>query len=120
MKINILLILGTLLLLDAFYIGSQYFYLSKLYSTIQNSPLQINWVGGILCYIFLTFVLYYFILSKKGKVVDAFLLGICIYGVYETTTYATFKKWPIKMVIMDTLWGGVLFALTTIIYKRIV
>jgi uncharacterized membrane protein len=68
--------------------------------------------------------LYYFILTKskdsKNKVLDAFLLGICIYGVYETTNYATLKKWPIRMLVVDTLWGGVLFALTTIIYYRIV
>ena len=117
-----IIILAILLVLDSFYIGSQYFYLNKVYSTIQNSPLKINWVGGLLCYLFLTFVLYYFILTKssKNKVLDAFLLGICIYGVYETTNYATLKKWPIRMLIVDTLWGGVLFALTTIIYSRII
>jgi len=121
--LNLLLILAILLVLDAIYIGSQYFYLSKVYSSIQNSPLKINWVGGLLCYFFLTFVLYYFILSKKNalsKTLDAFLLGICIYGVYETTNYATLKKWPVRMLIVDTLWGGILFALTTIIYSRIV
>jgi len=121
---NLLLIVILLLGLDAMYIGPQYFYLSKVYSSIQNSPLKINWIGGLLCYFFLTVVLYYFILSKKvslsKKVVDAFLLGICIYGVYETTSYATLTKWPIRMLIVDTLWGGVLFALTTIIYSRIV
>jgi uncharacterized membrane protein len=122
--LHLLLILAILLVLDAIYIGPQYFYLSKVYSTIQNSPLKINWIGGVLCYLFLTFVLYYFILSKKNslskKVLDAFLLGICIYGVYETTSYATLTKWPVRMLIVDTLWGGVLFALTTIIYSRII
>jgi uncharacterized membrane protein len=120
---KLLLILAILLVLDSIYIGSQYFYLSKVYSTIQNSPLQINWIGAIVCYLFLTVGLYYFILSKKAplsKTLDAFLLGIFIYGVYETTNYATLKKWPIRMLIVDTLWGGVLFALTTIIYSRIV
>lgn len=117
---KLFIILFSLLLLDSIYIGSQYVYLGKVYSTIQNSPLKINWVGGILCYFLLTFVLYYFILSKKNNLLDAFLLGICIYGVYETTNYATLKKWPVRMLIVDTLWGGVLFALTTIIYSRIV
>jgi uncharacterized membrane protein len=119
-----IIVLALLLALDSIYIGSQYFYLGKVYSTIQNSPLKINWIGALLCYSFLTFVLYYFILTKskdsKNKVLDAFLLGICIYGVYETTNYATLKKWPIRMLVVDTLWGGVLFALTTIIYYRIV
>ena len=115
-----LLIPLILLCLDTIYIGSQYFYLNKVYSTIQKSPLKINWIGGILCYFLLSFTLYYFILSKKNKAFDAFILGMCVYGVYETTTYATFKNWPIRMLILDTLWGGLLFALTTIIYYRIV
>jgi uncharacterized membrane protein len=46
-------------------------------------------------------------------VLDAFLLGIVIYGVYETTSYALLKKWKLSIVLMDTLWGGVLFGLTT-------
>jgi uncharacterized membrane protein len=48
-------------------------------------------------------------------VTDAFLLGIVIYGVYETTNYALFKDWSILTVIIDTLWGGTLFAITTYI-----
>lgn len=114
-----LVILGSLLALDAVYIGAQYKYLSKMYAGIQNSPLKINFIGAILCYITLTFLLYYFILSKKGKIVDAFLLGVAVYAVYETTNYATFKNWPIYMLIVDTLWGGVLFAITTKIYYSI-
>jgi len=39
-------------------------------------------------------------------------------GVYETTTYSVFKKWSPILMIIDTLWGGILFSVTTIItYK---
>ena len=114
-----LVILGSLLLLDAIYIGTQYKYLSKMYGGIQNSPLKINFVGAIICYIALTFLLYYFILSKKRKILDAFLLGLAVYAVYESTNYATFTKWPIYMLVVDTLWGGILFAITAKIYYSI-
>jgi uncharacterized membrane protein len=114
-----LVILGSLIALDAIYIGAQYKYLSKMYSGIQNSPLKINFVGAIICYIALTFLLYYFILSKKRKIIDAFLLGIAVYAVYESTNYATFTKWPIYMLVVDTLWGGILFAITAKIYYSI-
>ena len=50
---------------------------------------------------------------------DAFILGVVIYGVYETTNYALFDKWSLKAVILDTIWGGSLFALTTMILQRI-
>ena len=55
----------------------------------------------------------YFILKQRRSVMDAFILGIVIYGVYETTTYALLKKWSIQTVMIDTLWGGILFGLTT-------
>ena len=114
-----LVILGSLLALDSIYIGVQYKYLSKLYAKVQNSPLKINFIGAALCYIFLVFLLYYFILSKKRKILDAFLLGLAVYGVYETTNYATLTNWPIYLLIVDTLWGGVLFAITAKIYYSI-
>jgi uncharacterized membrane protein len=57
----------------------------------------------------------YFIIKPRRSVSDAFLLGIIIYGVYETTNLALFKNWSILTVIIDTLWGGILFATTTYI-----
>jgi uncharacterized membrane protein len=66
----------------------------------------------------LIFGLYYFIIKDNRPILDALLLGLVINAVYEGTTYAIFKKWNIKVVIMDILWGGVLLALTTLItYK---
>jgi uncharacterized membrane protein len=44
---------------------------------------------------------------------DAFLFGLVIYGVYETTSYTIFKKWSPTLATIDTIWGGVLMALTT-------
>ena len=49
-----------------------------------------------------------------------FVLGFIIYGIYELTNHATIKNWPLFMVFIDTLWGGVLFALTTIITYHLV
>ena len=43
------------------------------------------------------------------------ILGAVIYGVYEGTSYALLKNWKISTVIVDTLWGGVLFGLTTFV-----
>lgn len=80
---------------------------------VQKSPMQINYFGAILSYVFLITALNYFIIKPKRNVNDAFLLGLVIYGVYETTNYALFTKWHIYTVIIDTLWGGILFASTT-------
>ena len=115
------ILLSALLLIsiDAVYLYSIKNIFTKQISSIQGSPLQMNIYGAIVCYIFLVFGLNYFILNDNKSVMDAFILGIVIYGVYETTNLALFKKWSINVALLDTLWGGILFALTTYIIKNI-
>ena len=100
-------------LLDYIYLSSQKNYFNKLFLQIQGSKINFKMEGAILCYIALIIALNYFILNDKDKnLYDAFLLGFLIYVVYETTNYATLNKWPFEMVIMDSIWGGILFLLT--------
>jgi uncharacterized membrane protein len=115
----LLFIAIVLLLIDFIYIYLSKNYFNNQIKIIQGSPIQINVVGVILCYILLTFGLYYFIIQPHKSVKDAFILGIIIYGVFDTTNYALFNKWSIKTLIMDTLWGGILFAITTFIINKL-
>ena len=85
---------------------------------VQRVVLEVKYLGVALCYALLIFALYYFIIKDRRSVADAMILGFVIYGVYETTTYALLKKWKLKTMMIDTLWGGILFGLTTMItYK---
>ena len=86
---------------------------------VQGSEPKVNFLGVALCYIFLIAGINYFIIKPRKSVNDAFLLGIVIYGVYETTNYALFKNWSIFTVIIDTLWGGLLFAFTTYVVNML-
>jgi len=91
---------------------------ARLFRSIQGSDMQVRVVSAVACYVLLIFGLYYFIVSRRRPVFEAFLLGLVIYGVYETTNYATFKKWTPLMMGLDTIWGGTLLALTTwVTYK---
>lgn len=114
---NILFLISAILfvVIDFIYLNLIKKYFENQVNTVQGSQLQVNFLGVILCYIFLIFGLNYFIIKSKRSAYDAFLLGILIYGVYETTNYALFKKWSIFTVILDTLWGGTLFAIVTFI-----
>jgi uncharacterized membrane protein len=82
--------------------------------------MTIRILGAIICYILLIFGLYYFILKDHRSILDATLFGIVIYGVYESTNYATLKNWTLKILLIDTLWGGVLMGLTTYLTYKIV
>ena len=86
---------------------------------VQGSQTKINYLGAAFCYIFLITGLNYFIIKPHKTINEAFLLGLVIYGVYETTNYALFNNWSIFTVIIDTLWGGLLFAATTYIINML-
>lgn len=105
--------------LDFVYLTVMKGYFSNQVKAVQGTPLQINYLGAAICYIFLITGLNYFIIKPRKSVTDAFLLGIVIYGVYETTNYALFSNWSIISVIIDTLWGGLLFASTTYVVEKL-
>ena len=106
------------ILLDSMFIYANSATFHSQILDVQSVPWNLNILGAILSHVFLLGGLYYFILKDNRPVLDAFLLGLVIYGVYETTNYAMFKNWHLKTVIMDTLWGGILFGSTTYLYKR--
>lgn len=104
-----------LITVDYFYLNMIKGYFNNQIKRIQGSPMEINYLGAALCYIFLVIGINYFIIKPNKSISDAFLLGIIIYGVFETTNYALFKNWSVLTVIIDTLWGGILFAITAYI-----
>ena len=116
--VKILIIMLTLASFDFFYLYSMRTIFDKQITEIQGSPISLDFFAGILCYIALGFGLYYFILREKKPLLDAFLLGMIINAVYETTSKTFFKKWSYKIVVLDTLWGGILFALTTFVLRK--
>jgi len=103
--------------IDSVYLNLFKGYFAKQVEKVQGSELKINFLGAALCYVFLIIGLNYFIIKPKKSVQDAFLLGLVIYAVFETTNYALFKNWSIISVIIDTLWGGILFATTTYVIR---
>ena len=109
-----LLISGiAMLLLDAVYLSTFSGFFNKLVTSVQGSKIKFNIMGAILCYMLLIGGLNYFIISRKKTLTEAFFLGIVIYGVYESTNLAILEKWNMQAVALDTLWGGVLFTLTS-------
>ncbi len=105
--------------IDFIYLNVMKGYFDKQIQSVQGSQTKMNYLGAALCYIFLIVGINYFIIKPKKSITDAFLLGIVIYGVYETTNYAIFKNWSLLSVIIDTLWGGLLFASTTYIVNML-
>lgn len=118
MNCNILLIIKIALvfvLIDYIYLYSISKYFNKQIFSIQKSELKLDLAPAIICYLFLVFGIYYFIIKDRKPILDAFLLGLVIYMVYETTNKAILKNWNWSTVVLDGTWGGILFASTTYI-----
>jgi uncharacterized membrane protein len=120
---NLLIIAFIMAFVDIFYLSSMASFFNRLLINIQGTPIKLDMFATIIVYICLVFQLYYFVLkneaqykTKQGIILDAFLIGLTTYGVYEYTNKAIFKKWTYEATIYDTIWGGVLFGLTSVLY----
>jgi len=108
-----------LLSLDFIYISLLKNYFNHQVQLVQGTPLQLNIVPTICCYILLSLGIYYFVINKNLSYLDSFYLGIFVYGIYDLTTMALFKNWKLTTVVMDTLWGGILFVLVKFLLQKI-
>ena len=109
-----------MLTIDIFYL--KFFAASsflKMVKTIQKSSVDVNYVYAGITYVLMMIAFNYFILFKKGTYIDAFLLGVVIYGVFDFTNLALFRAYDLLIGIKDTIWGGVLFTLTLYFTNKI-
>ena len=112
---EVLISIVALLVLDGIYIYLTHKIFADQIVNVQRVVMTLKPMGALVCYVLLIAGLNYFIIQRNRSIPEAFFLGLVIYGVYDSTNYATLKKWEANVAIMDTLWGGSLFALTTAI-----
>ena len=102
-----------LIILDFCFISANKKMFENQIISVQRTAMQMKPLGAVSCYLFMILGLYYFIIRTHRSIGEAFLLGLIINGVYETTTYTFLKNWSLQTVLLDTVWGGVLFGSTT-------
>tara|TARA_B100001175_G_C19499286_1_gene637127 strand:+ start:52 stop:435 length:384 start_codon:yes stop_codon:yes gene_type:complete len=116
---NILISTVLFILIDSIYLKLVSPTFNKVIKNIQGNNINLKLDGAVYAYICIVLVFNYFIIYKKGKLLDAFLLGFLTYGIFEGTNRALFSKWTINLILIDSLWGGILFSLVYIILKKI-
>jgi len=120
---HIAVIILLLVAFDAVYIYFMKDTFSQLVRSIQGEPLVLDkraLVGAVICYILLAFGLYYFAISKTNTtILDAFLLGLVVYGVFDSTNFVMFKKWDWRVMVIDGVWGGVLFSIVYWVFLKL-
>ena len=104
-------------LLDLLWLGvvAKDFYRSQLPKLFFG---QIKWPVVFLFYFVYVVGLYVFVVGSAdgwGLVMGrGFLFGIVAYSVYELTNLATIDVWPVRVVVVDTIWGGFLSAIVSL------
>lgn len=138
MSITDLLVLSVIILaLDAVFLTLAKDIFARQVMLVQGTAMKVNILSAAVCYILIVVGLYYFVLRhiivpnatsaaasiQTMRIGDgmkaAFFLGILVYGVYETTTLAILRNWSPMTALLDTTWGGTLFALSAYIFTSI-
>jgi uncharacterized membrane protein len=115
-----LLILSIIILVvDLGFLFGMRNYFNNQIRLIQGSDMVMNYLAAGLCYLVIIGCLYKFIIMTGASVFDAALLGWAIYLIYELTNKALFSKWSWTTVLMDGLWGGILFGVSAYIFRAI-
>ena len=77
------------------------------------------WWAAILVYVFITIGILFFVLPKaQGNYLIALsggvMLGLVTYGIYDFTNYSILGNWPLKITVIDFIWGMVLCGLSSL------
>ena len=132
-----LIVLAVIILaLDAVFLYLAKDMFSRQVMLVQGTAMKVNIPSAAICYFLIVVGLYYFVLRhiivpnatttaaaiqtmRLGDGIKAaFFLGILVYGVYETTTLAILRNWSPVTAIIDTTWGGTLFALSAFLFYK--
>ena len=105
---------GLFVLFDAVWLG---LIAKNLYATELKGLMTSNvkWGAAVLFYLIFIAGLIYFVVAPalKAETSSSLMLagaffGLVTYATYDLTNYATLKGFPLKIVIIDLLWGTVL------------
>jgi len=116
---------GIFLLIDIVWLG---FVAPKLYKAnighlMAEKP---NLLAAGVFYLLYIAALLFFVIDPalaKGSVWQAVwtgaFLGLAMYATYDLTNLATLKDWPLKITVIDLIWGTFITAATSGIATRI-
>lgn len=88
-------------------------YVGDMINRIQGSSLKMSYLPAVVVYIALGYLL-----LQTTSVMEAFYAGLATYAVYDFTNLATLKNYDLSFALVDSLWGGVLFAMARFILNR--
>lgn len=117
--IGYLLTLIVFLAIDMLWLGviAKNIYQKYLGSFLQDN---INWTAAIIFYLLYVVGISIFAIypsvdkdSVNNSILMGALFGFFTYATYDLTNLATLKGWPLRIVIIDIIWGSFLSAVVS-------
>ncbi len=106
------------LVIDFFWLR---FIAKKLYDNMIGFILKENFnlTAALVFYIFYIAALVFFVIEPAARWQSALFpglfFGLVTYGTYDMTNLATLKNWPVKLTVIDIVWGSFLCGITSLL-----
>lgn len=106
------------LIIDVLWLG---FVARKLYSKLLGYIMteKVNLPAAIIFYVIFILGLVYFAVFNVNvwymALLNGAILGFLAYATYDLTNLATLKGWPLKITIIDLIWGTSLGAVVSVL-----
>ncbi len=121
-------IIITVILLDFIWLNfvARKFYLKefKTVGNIKNNHWQPNWIAACFVYVVISLGIFIFVMPRSNNPLNALiygaLLGILTYGLYDLTNKATLKGYSWKLTVVDSLWGAIIYGVSSFIGKLLI
>ena len=106
-----LIALVSFIIVDGIWLGfiAKSLYKKELGHLLSSNP---NWIAAIIFYLIFLVGLIYFVInpgiekeSIKTILISGALFGLLTYATYDLTNLATLKNWPLKITVIDLIWG---------------
>lgn len=101
------------------FFGIDLFWLALISNNIYSQEIgfllstHINWWAAFTFYLLYVVGMCYFVISPSIQKLSpttalgsGMLFGLTTYGTYDLTNLATIDGWPLKIVIIDMIWGA--------------
>lgn len=103
-----------MIFIDSFWLLTGGIFARQIAQRIQGAPIQFRYAAAIPVYAALVYIL-----NHATSAAHAFALGLATYAVYDFTTYAILTNYDWRFALADTIWGGCLFAITYMVFRRL-
>ena len=117
-----LIALVLILILDFFWLGliAKGIYEKEIGNFYKE---KFNLYSALLLYILLAVGVVFIVLNNNfstnllSAMVVGAVFGLIVYGVYDLTNFAIIKNWPLKIVVIDMVWGTFLLGIVSFLTK---